>query len=91
MGRLASMFAQALSVHMEHWRRCAPCSGTGWTPQALRAPDGTRPVRAVVAKVQCSDCKGKGRTLIGEQVTERGRTRAWERGRLIDDRAARKG
>lgn len=90
MSRLASMFAQALTVHMEHWRPCTPCVGTGWKPQALLAPDGTRPVRAVVAKVQCDECKGKGQTLIGEQITERGRTRAWERGKLIDDRAARR-
>lgn len=84
------MFAQALSMRMEHWRSCAPCAGTGWKPQALRAPDGSMPVRAVVAKVQCDGCKGAGKLLIGEQVTERGRTRAWERGKLIDERAARR-
>lgn len=89
MGRLADIFRQGISMHMEHFRPCAPCKGTGWKPRSLRAPNGTVPIRAVVAKVQCSECSGKGKHLIGEQVTERGRTRAWEHGRLIDERAAR--
>ncbi len=83
MGRLARFFREAASIHMEHWRPCRACQGTGWKPQPLRAPDGAVPVRAVVAKVQCGDCKGKGKRLIGEQVTEKGITRAWENGLLI--------
>ena len=85
MGRLAQMFREAINIHMEHWRPCAPCSGAGWKPQALSAPGGARVPVAVVARVQCDECGGKGKRLIGEQITERGVTRAWEHGRLIGE------
>lgn len=86
MGLLGRMLREALHIHVEHWRTCAPCSGRGWTSRALRAPDGSTPVRAVVAQVRCEECKGKGRFLLAEEVTENGLTRAWERGRLVAER-----
>ncbi len=83
MGRLAQMFKEAIHIRTEHWRPCKPCRATGWKPQPLRAPDGKVPVRAIIAKIQCDECGGRGKRLVGEQVTEKGLTRAWENGLFI--------
>ena len=78
MGALARMMREATVLHVRHRRRCADCAGRGWSGRALSAPDGTVPVRRVMAKVQCSTCKGKGELLIGEEVHEGTRVRVFD-------------
>jgi DnaJ-class molecular chaperone len=66
------MMREAVIIHVSHERPCPDCGAKGWNGKPLRAPDGTIPVRRVMAKVQCSTCKGKGKILLGEEHHERG-------------------
>lgn len=70
MGLMARMMREAIHLRLRHERRCPECGGRGWSGRALRAPDGTVPVRRVMAKIQCSTCKGAGKLLIGEEIHE---------------------
>jgi DnaJ-class molecular chaperone len=72
------MMREAVIIHVTHERPCRDCRGKGWNGKPLRAPDGTIPLRRVMAKVQCSACKGKGKILIGEEHHERGETRVFD-------------
>lgn len=70
MGLLGRFLAEAVHLRVQHERLCPECRGVGWRSKPLRAPDGRVPVRSVVARVQCSTCKGAGKLLIGEEIHE---------------------
>ena len=82
MTALASMLRQAINLHVEHWRPCRECRGTGWKPRVLGAPGGV-PVRKVVARIQCGECKGAGKTQLFAQHRERGVERVYEHGKRV--------
>ena len=84
MGALSRMMLEATLLRVEQWRPCPDCRGRGEHHAALRAPDGSTPVRKVVARVQCSTCKGACRVLVGEEWREGTRVhevRDYSRGR----------
>lgn len=82
MGALARFLREALHIHMEHKRPCPDCARTGRQHRALPVPGGAN-VAPVFINRTCPACKGTGQIMIHEQATEKGITRAWERGRLI--------
>lgn len=68
---MARMMREATILRVQHERRCPDCGGRGRWSRPLRAPDGRLPTgRVVMAKIQCSTCKGRGKLLIYEEVHE---------------------
>lgn len=69
---MARMMREATILRVRHERRCPDCGGRGRWSKALTGPDGRVPRRGkvVMAQVQCSTCKGRGKLLIYEEVHE---------------------
>lgn len=82
MGGLARFLREAIGIRMEHKRPCPDCARTGRQHRTIPVPGGANVAPITISRT-CPTCKGSGQIMVGEQVTERGITRAWENGRLI--------